>query len=141
MALPETVKAIMLELSIAGQQVLYLMLSADGVIHRLGTGSEGCQERTLFIGQVPPDLFSALSARVDTGVMQWRGRYTAPSQQGKECVLTVALRFLDEEEHVSEWVYGSQSQGPPPPIAQFVLSAVEATHPWYVSQKRLAAQS
>jgi hypothetical protein len=50
----------------------------------------------------------------------------------------VGFQRADGQELMTKWRYGSESQGPPPEVCQFVVDAVEATDPWFEQQKAMA---
>jgi hypothetical protein len=51
--------------------------------------------------------------------------------------LTVGFQKSGGQELITEWRYGSESQGPPPEVCEFVVAAVEATDPWFEQQKAM----
>jgi hypothetical protein len=57
------------------------------------------------------------------------------------CELTVGFKKAGGEELMTAWQYGSESQGPPPEICNFVIAAVEATTPWYEQQKAMVRRA
>jgi hypothetical protein len=132
----EDIHGILVMLLIGGEQSLFIMLGSDGSINRLGTGSVDNAERDMFIGKVGPELFQQLRAKVSQELLGWCGqRLVDPQPQGKICELTVGFQRADGQELTTEWRYGSESQGPPPEVCQFVVAAVEATDPWFEQQK------
>jgi hypothetical protein len=131
---------ILVTLHVAGEQVLYLMLSADGTIHRMGTGSESNTERDLFVGRSSRATFERLRKQVTPEPLQWLGQFSDPHLRGKQCRLTIGLGWSDGTELASQWEYGTQSQGPPDEIGQFVLAGIDATDSWYEQQKELASR-
>jgi hypothetical protein len=66
---------------------------------------------------------------------------SAPEKVGKVCELTVGFKKAGGEELMTAWQYGSESQGPPPEICNFVIAAVEATTPWYEQQKAMVRRA
>lgn len=135
-----SISGILVTMHVAGEQVLYLMLSADGTIHRMGTGSESNTERDLFIGRSSKRAFEQLRKQVTPDLLRWLGQCSDPHLQGKRCRLTIGLRRSDGTELASQWEYGTQSQGPPEEIGQFVLAGIDATSSWYEEQKELASR-
>ncbi|MBV9122099.1 MAG: hypothetical protein JO112_01905 [Planctomycetes bacterium] len=129
---------IFLTLYVAEAQVLYVTLSADGTIHRMGTGSEYNEEFDLFIGRSTRNMFDCLSSQVTPGLLQWVGEYTDQHLKGKHCRLTIGIRQANGKEMISRWEYGTLSQSPPPEICEFVLAAIKVTDPWYELQKQHA---
>jgi hypothetical protein len=133
------IHGILVTLFIAGEQSLFIMLGSDGAINRMGNGSVDNIERDMFIGKIGPELFQQLRDIVSAELLAWCGRQLAdPSPQGKTCELTVGFRRANGEELMTKWRYGSESQGPPPEVCQFVVAAVEATSSWFEHQKAMA---
>jgi hypothetical protein len=131
---------ILVTLHVADEQVLYLMLATDGTIHRMGTGSESNVERDLFIGKSSMTAFEQLRKQMTPNLLQWLGQYSDPYLKGKRCRLTIGLRLSDGRELASQWQYGTQSQGPPDEICQFVTAAIDVTNSWYEQQKELVSR-
>jgi hypothetical protein len=128
--------AILVALHIGEQQSLFALLSADGCINRMGSGTVDEIDRDLYMGQVPPGLFEQLRAKVTPGVVHFLGRQLeAPDPRGKLCKLQVGFQYATGREDFSIWRYGSDSLGPHPEICAFVEAAVRLTEPWYQAQK------
>jgi hypothetical protein len=131
----DDIHGILVTLFIGGEQSLFIMLGSDGNINRMGTGSDTA-ERHMFIGKTGPQLFEHLRSKVSPELLGWCGRNLAdPHPQGEACELTVGFQNADGRERVTKWGYGSESQGPPPEVFEFVVAAVEATNPWFEQQK------
>lgn len=136
----EDVNGIFITMHVADEQVLFLLLTADGTVNRMGTGSEDNTEKQLFIDQPSSEMFEALKSRIQPETTEWEGGYADPEPQGKTCCLTVGFMNGDGEESVCKFQYGSESQGPPPDLCQLVISAIEITEPWYQDQKQLTSE-
>jgi hypothetical protein len=67
------------------------------------------------------------------------GSYDVPSKAGSTCTLSVLFKAAEGEEGGVRFVYGSESQGPPGDICQFVAEVVRLTNPWYEKQKQMVA--
>jgi hypothetical protein len=133
------IHGILVTVLIGGEQSLFIMLSSDGSINRMGTGAVDNAERDMFIGKIGPELFQHLRAKVTQELLGWCGQRLAdPQPQGKICELTVGFQRADGEELMTKWQYGSESQGPPPEVCQFVVAVVEATAPWFEQQKAMS---
>lgn len=135
----DNVTGIMVTLEIGGEQALFVLLSKDGSINRLGTGSEGNTEKDMFIGVADTTAFEAVRAKCGPIIDQWLGGFGAPDIAGKPCKLAVGFQTTDGTELVSQWQYGTESQGPPPDVAAVVIKSVQATEDWYQKQKAMAA--
>jgi hypothetical protein len=138
---PESITATLIKLDIDGRQSLFVVLAADGLVNRLGTGSVDNSENDLFIGRTSEPLFSQLRARVQPQWMAQLGGYDVPDKVGSACTLSVLFQGSNGEEGGLEFSYGSESQGPPAEICAFVTEAVRLTDPWYEQQKRMVRES
>lgn len=136
---PETINAIMVKLDVADRQALFIVLAHDGLVNRLGTGAVNNTENDLFIGRTNDPLFAQLRAQVRPEWMEHFGSYDVPSKAGSTCTLSVLFKAAGGDEGGLRFVYGSESQGPPGDICQFVTEAVRLTDPWYEKQKQMAA--
>ncbi|MAT13902.1 MAG: hypothetical protein CMJ46_01375 [Planctomyces sp.] len=134
------VTAILVNLKIADDQALFVILGADGTVNRKGTGAEDNDEHDLFIGKSSSKMFAALKKQIKPGVAKWNGVYKARAPKGKPCLLTVGFRDASGKESICKFSYGSDSQGPPPEICDLVIAAVEITDPWYEKQKKMAGK-
>ncbi len=135
----DEIRGVMVKLLVGDEQSLFVMLGSDGSISRVGTGSVENVERDMFIGKASPEVFQGLRAKVTPELLGWCGRQLSdPHPQGKLCELTVGFQQAGGQELLTGWRYGSQSQGPPSEVCQFVTAAVEATNPWYEQQKAMA---
>jgi hypothetical protein len=130
---------IMVTLLVGGEQSLFLMLGADGSINRVGTGAVDNADREMFIGRTDPALFRELRERITPELLAWCGRSLAdPEPKGQVCELTVGFKRASGQELVTDWRYGSGSQGPPPEVGQFVVASVRATDPWFAQQQAMS---
>jgi hypothetical protein len=83
-------------------------------------------------------VFQQLRGRITEALLGWCGRsLAAPEKKGRACQLTIGFQKADGQETMTVWEYGSESQGPPPEVCDFVVDAAEATAPWYEQQKAL----
>lgn len=132
-----SIQAILVTLKIGEEQSLFILLAADGTINRMGNGSERI-ECDLFIGKTSRDAFQAALGHAQPVFDEWLGGFVDPNPGGKVCQLQVGFQSSDGREHMSQWEYGSRSQGPPPEVTGLVIAAVEATEPWFAEQKQMA---
>jgi hypothetical protein len=131
-------QGIMVTLTVGGEQSLFVMLGADGSINRVGNGAVDNTERDMFIGRTDPALFRSLRDQITPDLLAWCGQSRVdPQPQGKVCELTVGFKRVSGDELLTEWRYGSESMGPPPEVAQFVVAAVRATDPWFAQQQAM----
>lgn len=133
----DAVSGIMVTLEIDGDQSLFVLLTKDGTINRLGDGSEDNTENDLFIGCSNPESFHQVKKFARPVIDNWIGAYGSPDHKGKPCKLLVGFQTDDGNELISHWEYGSQSQGPPPDVTKLVIGAVNATDAWWQEQKEM----
>lgn len=129
---------IMVTLLVSGERSLFIMLGVDGSINRVGTGAVDNAERDFFIGRTDPAVFLGLHKQITPELLAWCGQSRAdPEPQGAVCELTVGFKRANGEEVMTDWRYGSESQGPPREVGQFVVAAVSATDPWFYHQQAI----
>jgi hypothetical protein len=131
------ITAVHITLEIDGKQSLFVLLSQDGTVNRLGTGAVNNAENDLFIGISSEPLIEQAKQSLTDDMLDHMGGYDVPDQKGASCKLSIGFQFADGGENGFGFSYGSESQGPPQEITQFVVAAVEATEPWYQSQKKM----
>lgn len=131
---PADIRALAIDMSVDGESALHLTLSADGGVRRSGDGSQRAPRR-LEMGQIDPAVFRRVVALVTPELIERAGRYTDPNPKGLPCSLRLVMNTGSEETGI-EFRYGSQSLGPPPPLAALVEEAVAATDDWYGSLER-----
>jgi len=132
---------IMITLDIDKEQVLFVLLAKDGSINRLGTGSEDNTEKDLFIGVTNTKVFELVRKKCSPVIDEWIGGFVAPEIIGKSCTLVIGFQTSDGKELMSQWNYGSKSQGPPPAVASVVIESVQATEIWFQNQKKMTKSS
>jgi hypothetical protein len=138
MAKQNNLVGILVTFFIEEEQFLFIMLSDDGGINRMGTGLPAVLENDLFIGKTSLSAFESLRKQVNPKLLKWFNvHYADPALKGKRCKLTLGLKQKDGTELMSVWEYGSESQGPPSEIANFAVKVIEITNPWYEEQKKI----
>jgi hypothetical protein len=133
----EEVSGVFITMHVDDNQVLFILLTADGAVNRMGAGAIDDDQKQLFIGQGSPDMFEALRSHIRPETMEWEGGYADPQPLGKTCRLAVGFMNSAGEESVCTFQYGAESQGPPPDLCELVRAALEITDPWYEEQKRI----
>jgi len=134
-----SIKGILLDLEVEGAQSLFVLLADDGAVNRLGTGTVDNDERDLFIGLAEEPMFEQLRDKFQPEWMSRDGEYDVVDKEGRTCTLTIIVTFDGGRELSWRFRYGSESNGPPDDICEFVAAAVRLTEPWYQDQKLIAA--
>lgn len=128
--------AVNITLEVNGKSSLFILLDAHGSINRLGTGAIYNKENDLFIGLTDKSLFFDLMRHLTDDMLQFMGGYDVPDKKGENCDLSIGLMFNDQTQDGFGFRYGSESQGPPKEISNFVVEAVKITEIWYKEQKK-----
>jgi hypothetical protein len=137
MAKASDIQAVNIALEVDGNYSLFILLAADGSINRQGTGTLKNSARDIFIGMTKEPYFAALMTHMNDEMLEFMGRYELAEQQGASCKLSIGLQFADGEQNGFEFNYGSESQGLPREIGEFVIAAVQITDPWYKAQQKM----
>ncbi len=129
----KNINAVFVDLKINDQQALYVMLASDGSVQRMGRGTIDNTEIEMFTGTSADQLFASLMLDVDDSILQYAGSYHDRSFDGGECQLKLLFQSNDDSTGF-EFVYGTNSQGPPTEICDFIITCVDLTDPWYERQ-------
>ena len=135
------IDGVSITLKIDGKQSLFILLAADGTINRLGTGAVNNRDKDLFIGRTDQPLLKELLTTLSESSLEHMGGYDVPEKKGALCELTIALSFTNAENNGFAIRYGSESQGPPHEIVEFVRAAVDLTDPWFQEQKQMVRKA
>lgn len=133
------ISTIHITLNVDGKQSLFILLSHDGTVNRLGTGAASNSENDLFIGRSPEPLLDQVKHCLTDDMLDHMGGYDVPDKKGASCRLSIGFVFGNGEENGFSFSYGAESQGPPHEIIDFVIAAMEATEPWYQQQKKMVS--
>jgi hypothetical protein len=138
------VHAILVDLKVDSETLLFIMVSADRSINRIGSGTFGNKNRDMFIGMTPdPAIFQRVRSHLTDSILQGLGMRFQMSENalGAPCKLTLMFQFNDGKSASSEYLYGTQSEGPPKEVTDFVRAAVRETEGWYQQQLRMVEKS
>ena len=132
MAKVTDIKGISVSLEVGAEKTLFILLSEDGTINRMGIGEVSyLDHKSLYMGRTNEQLFSKLRSRLTDDLLPHMGRYDVEEKRGQPCRLRIALQFSDGSGGGFEFNYGSESPGPPQELLDFVRAAIEVTDPWY----------
>jgi hypothetical protein len=131
------VDALTIRLDLDEKPSLFVLLAADGTINRMGRGTLDDPAGGLFIGQTDPAIFEAVRSHLSDEMVQAQGRTLQhQNPRGVPCKLTLTFKFKDGTSDGLAFLYGSESEGVPGDVADFVRTAVRQTDPWYENFKR-----
>lgn len=126
----DKVTAINITLKVEDELVLLILLAADGFMNRMGNGenTKKCPFLIWDLGDSAP--FHSVMGKVNELMVHPFQQWVANEIKGQRCQLTIAFDVPDMPAGV-EFVYGSESMGPPLEIINIVTSAIQLTQPWY----------
>jgi hypothetical protein len=122
---------ISITLKIDGEPFLFLLVAGDGATNRMGSGTFEDKNRHLFIGKAEPAIFEAVRSHVTPELLRISGGFEHKNRRGATCDWIVDFQFKDGRESGFGFRYGSESEGPPQEVGEFVTEAVRVTEPWY----------
>jgi len=67
------VHAFLIDLQFNGDHLLFILLSADGSINRIGNGTLKDKNRNMFIGVTDPDIFERVRSHLTEAMLQGLG--------------------------------------------------------------------
>ncbi|MEO0898323.1 MAG: hypothetical protein AAFY71_18060 [Bacteroidota bacterium] len=127
----EEIDRIYLQWLIEEENLITMMFSRSGSINRRGDG-ENLGGRPA-MGRVEEPLFQQLLEALPLDWFQNTGRYTLPDPKGKMAKLTLAFEG-EKLDTGFEFMYGTQSDGPPEDMVEYIEFAMELSEEWYQSQ-------
>ena len=135
------IHALSIKLDVDNKSSLFFMLASDGTINRMGSGTMEDPGGHLFIGKIDPAIFEALRSQVTEAMLGSLGQtFQHQNPRGLPCKLTLSFQFQDGTWNGLAFLYGSESEGMPKDVADYVTAAVRQTDPWYENFRRIAAQ-
>ena len=135
------VHTIGVSLDINAERSLFLLLSADGSINRLRSGTPKNKNPDLFIGITDPAIFESVRSHLTEAMFAEAllgHTFQFQNPRGAPCKLEVRFFFKDGTSAGGfTFLYGAESEGPPSEVADFVRAAVRETEGWYQQQLRM----
>lgn len=121
-----------IEVKVQTETVLVILLNDDGTINRKGDGSQN-PDRPYALGMGDTkEMFGKLSPLISDDFESYsNGVFDDPEKKGKECSLEIHLG-MGSKNTGCRFIYGADSMGPPKPISDFVIKALEVTDTWYL---------
>ena len=130
------IQAISISLEVGGKTRLFIMLSQDGTVNRMGSGQFDEEDLDLYLGMSNESLFEELLARVPSQLLKRTITFEDPDALGLPCELNVSLVSAKNESLATVYQYGSRSMGPPDELANFVIVATDITEEWFKKQQQ-----
>lgn len=135
------IDALSITLDVNDKPSLYVMLAADGTINRMGSGTWENSGGGLFIGKIDPAVFEAARVQVSEAILGLVGQtFQHQNPRGAPCKLSLNFHFKDGSSNGLAFLYGSESEGVPKEVADYVTAVVRATASWYEKFKRTSAE-
>jgi hypothetical protein len=134
------IQDIVVDLKVDSEILLFILVSADRSINRISSGTFGNNNRDMFIGMTPdPAIFQRVWSHLTDSILQGLSMRFQMSENplGAPCKLTLMFQFNDGKSASSEYLYGTQSEGPPKEVRDFVRAAVRETDSWYQEQLKM----
>jgi len=130
------IKKILVEMKADEKTILFILLSSDGSINRIGDGSLKNEDSDMYIGMIKDKLFEKLIEKISKDAFQHAGVYKSNDIKGSQCELLILLS-TDKKEIGFKFNYGSESFGPPKDICEIVRIAVNLTEDWWQAQRKM----
>jgi hypothetical protein len=121
-----------------GELRLFIQLTSDGSINRMGSGELDNREVDLYKGRTSEPIFSHLLDELPDDFLENAGVYRVPYSKGIPLAMIISLQ-AGREALALEFYFGSDSMGIPSEIIQFVQKARELTEGWYRTQIKVTS--
>lgn len=79
--------------------------------------------------------------KLNDDMLDYMSRYDVPEQRGIPRKLSIGFSFTNEDDNGFGFRYGSESEGPPHEIVEFVNVAVQLTNPWFQQQRKMVGKA
>lgn len=136
------VQTMLLDLKVDSKNLLFILVAGDEAINRIGNGTLGNKNFDMLIGCTGAAIFERVRSHLVDSVLQDLGKsIQCGTVKGLSCKFTVIVGFTDGTEDSFEYLYGSESQGPPKYVVDFVRVAIAETEGWYQEQIRMVTGS
>lgn len=134
------VETLLFSLKAEHEQILFILLTKDGTINRLGSGANDTDLGDLFMGKVKEPIFEQVLEKVPEAVVaEPKTSYRIANGTGTQYELTMMFKGKGKESGVS--IRCCESEGPPEAIRDALEYAIKATDPWYRDFKAKAHPS
>ncbi len=130
----DNVSAVQIQLDVEDHAVLSIRLTSSGSVNRMGDGTGDPENSRWYLGSTDEPLFDEWKSLLTPELMELSGRYEYPEPKGDKTKLTIIVDS-DDESTGFEFLYGSESDGPPEEIFELVNAAVDVTEEWWTAQR------
>jgi hypothetical protein len=127
--------ALAIDWHVGSDNVLTILVAADGTINRMGDGRPTWHDRSLYVGRTPDSLLPHLTRLLNDKMLMHTGRYELAPIVGIPCSLVIHVWSPDRQD-TFEFHYGSESGGLPVEIPAFVTNAIQTTQGWYEGRRQ-----
>ena len=129
----EDITGISISLDADGDPRLFILLTADGAISRMGSGQLEDGKLDLCKGKTNEPFFAELIEALPDDLLENAGTYRVPDSKGTPMALTISMQ-AGSETATLEFYFGTESTGIPAEVMKFVQKSRELTEAWYRSQ-------
>ncbi|MGE0431195.1 MAG: hypothetical protein AB7K09_05205 [Planctomycetota bacterium] len=132
----DDIRGISITLEVGDEALLFIHLDQAGNVQRMGTGEATQVEalKQLYHGTSDDHLFESLLGWISDDMLSHTGLYDLPEREGTPCKLQLLFSTDDERTGGYEFLYGTESEGPPIEILDFVVTALDLTDLWFRAQ-------
>jgi hypothetical protein len=141
LATTDDIDGVTINLDADGRPLLFVLLTEDGTINRMGNGRLANDELDLYAGHTDEPLLGLLRRDLPDDILEHAGSYEVPGGGGIPIRLAIGFKLDDGSESGLEFTYGSESEGPPQDVVDIVRRARELTDPWYREQRAATGAS
>lgn len=127
---------ISVSLEMDSKQCLFVALTADGSIKRMGSAQANEENLELYMGQISEPLFTNLVQALPDDCLENMGVYNVPDSQGIPVKLSISAMGNGQTE-LLEFNFGTQSAGIPESVMNFAQQARAITEDWFQAQKQM----
>jgi hypothetical protein len=134
--LKENLESIQISLDANKRTYVYIRLSEDGTINRMGNGSVHETQPVMIAGRVSTPVFRSFMDQLSDHVFDRFGDLMAPGPwKGDPGKLTFVFRVKTGEVFSVSFSYGLESVGPPQVYRDAIVTALKLTEDWYQREK------
>lgn len=130
------INKILISMKAGEKTILFIVLSSDGMINRIGDGTLESEDSAMYAGLTSERLLEKLMEIIPEDITPYVGVYKSNDIKGSQCELSIMFG-TNKEEVESKFNYGSESSGPPREISEIVKASVNLTENWWQKQREM----